>query len=306
MPSAGNRAGHQRGERVFGLFGRLQETADGKRHLGLAHGDTGLAVDNQGFAIERQAGQTEGAGEEGEFWVRPGAFGADRDVQPHVGDGEGDIARADGCGDIAGDFWRAGQRRNQNRAKIEIVNGVAAQRHEAGSPGRGVERGPATPRAVRYDRVLDLGRNPGALKGLGDQRALEREIKFGRKMLELAAAAGAVMRAWCLPPFRCRGKDIDELPAIALDLGGDRFAGQRQRHEDRLAIKGCDALAPMAKPFDDEGFEGHFGAAIRAVTAPTSGMEGWAPLTRQARPAATPARSMDFARSSPSASPAAR
>src|SRR5690606_40791720 len=122
-------------------------------------------------------------------------------------------------------------------------------------------------------------------------------------MLELAAAAGAVMRTGRLPPLRGRGEDIDELAAIALDLGGDGFAGQRQRHEDRLAIEGCDALAPMAEPFDDEGFGSHFAVAIRAVIAPISGMEGWAPLTRQARPAATPARSMAPARSSPSASP---
>src|SRR5690606_2129980 len=199
---------------------------------------------------------------------------------------------AEDGGDGAGDFGRFGESRDEDGAGVEGVDRMAAQTHETGFCFGGVQRGAAAARAMGDDGVGDLGGNSDAGKGIDNEGALEGAVGCGREVLELAAAAGPEMRAGRGAAVGARRDYVEEAGAVALDLGNDRFAGEGERDEDRLAVAHGDALAAKAEALDGEGFGAAHLLARRDWTAPSSGIEGCAPRVRQASPAATPARSM--------------
>lgn len=121
--------------------------------------------------------------------------------------------------------------------------------------------------APRGGRNLNhvVNRCADALKGQrsDDEISLQLEIEICRKVLQRTSPAFTIVTAPCRLARRVGCSDRQEPRAVALDVRLDSFAGQRERHEDLLALVLGDAVALRAKAQDGQcrGRRSHRGAS---------------------------------------------
>ena len=110
----------------------------------------------------------------------------------------------------------------------------------------------ATTFAMGIDERGDFCIDLGIAQSLDDQFALPVFISRLCQRLHGAAATDGEMRAESRHAIRARADHINQLGALAINLGADEFAGQSVRHGEIHPFKTCEALAALAKPRDFE------------------------------------------------------